>query len=68
MRGQERESRVSGAKESKVSGTREWGEREREWNWWGERVEQMGRECRERMSGARENGVSGVMGRESGVS
>lgn len=28
MRGQERESRVSGAKESKVSGTREWGKRE----------------------------------------
>lgn len=41
--------------------------REREWNWWGERVEQSG-ESAERMSGARENGVSGVMGRDSGVS
>lgn len=30
--------------------------REREWNWWGERVEQMGRECRENEWGAREWG------------
>lgn len=29
---------------------------------WGERVEQVGRQCRERMSGARENGESGVIG------